>query len=384
MKSSLSSQAFASRRLHASGPRAAAFSTLLALTACTAPGMKLNVRATETPTQTQINGLSLTLRRLDSQAIQAASVQIPMAPPELTLEKPRPYLIGAQDVLIVTVWDHPEITLALGQYRTDNASGNVVDEDGTIFFPYVGKLKVGGLSVTEARTALTRELARTLQNPQVDVKVLAFRSQKVYVGGEVKTPATYTVTDVPFTLSEAINRAGGFSPIADDSSLLLTRGSRTWTLDFQGLMARGGQGNRIYLQDGDSLFVPNNQERPVFMLGEVVKPGSVPLNHGTLSLAKAISDAGGLMGTSADARSIYVLRQGRTPDAVEVFHLDARNPAAMVLADRFPLHPRDFVFVDGGTLTRFNRVMASILPTYSAAVSTGLSAAEYHYFRTRN
>jgi polysaccharide export outer membrane protein len=215
----------------------------------------------------------------------------------------------------------------------------------------------------------------------VDVKVIGFRSQKVYVGGEVKLPATYTVTDVPFTLAEAVNRAGGFLPTADDSRIILTRAGRSWSLNFQALMTQSTAGNRICLRDGDSLMVPNTLENPVYLMGEVIKPGSLPLAHGNLSLAKAISDGGGLSGTTADARSIYVIRQGKLVNSVDVFHLDARNPTAMVMADQFELNPRDIVYVDAGTSVRFSRVMGLLLPTISTVVTGAVGAYEIRYFK---
>ena len=146
-------------------------------------------------------------------------------------------------------------------------------------------------------------------------------------------------------------------------------------------MTAGNRIGQITLKNGDSLHVPNAKEEPVYMLGEVVKPGTMPLVHGSLSLAQALAEAGGIQPLSADARSIYVIRQGVAANAVDVYHLDARNPTAMVLADHFPLNPRDIVYVDAGTLVRFNRVMSMLLPTVSAVTSIGLTAAEIHYLK---
>jgi polysaccharide export outer membrane protein len=348
--------------------------------------MKLNVKAGDRPTTSQMGGLSVTLRPLVPQAAKprGPGALDPAELAELTSDKQPPYRIGPQDILLVTVWDHPEITLPLGQFRTDAATGMVVDEDGFLYFPYVGKVAVAGKTTSQVRDTLTAQLGKVLQRPQVDVKVVAFRSQKIYVGGEVKTPAVYTVTDVPFTLAEAINRAGGFLATADDSRLVLSRGQKTWRLDFQSLMTAGNRIGQILLKDGDSLYIPSTREEPVYMLGELVRPGTMPLIHGNLSLAQALTEAGGIQGVSADARSIYVIRQAGANNAVDVFHLDARNPTAMVLADHFALNPRDIVYVDAGTLVRFSRVMNMLLPTVSAVTSGGLTAAEArYYFRNR-
>src|ERR1035438_3108285 len=354
----------------------------LMLSACAAPGMKLDIRAGSQPTTTEMDGLRVTLYPLDPELLKGrvARAMKSGALSELLVDKVPPYRVGPQDILLVTVWDHPEITLPLGQYRTDAATGMVVDEDGFLYFPFVGKVRVGGLTTTQTREALTSQLGKVLQKPQVDVKVIAYRSQKIFVGGEVKTPAVYNVSDVPFTLAEAVNRAGGFLPTADDSRMVLTRGNRSWILDFQGLMAAGNRIGQILLKDGDSLHVPNSLEQPVYLLGELVKPGTLPMIHGNLSLAKAISDAGGIQSTSADAHSIYVIRAGSAAKAVDVFHLDARNPMAMVLADQFPLDPRDIVYVDAGTLVRFSKVMNILVPTISTVTNAASSYAVTKYY----
>jgi polysaccharide export outer membrane protein len=345
--------------------------------ACTAPGMKLNARPSDPPRTTQVDGLSVTLRPLNGRTLQ---IQEQRAPEQANLDglqepgnEAPTYLVGAQDILLVTVWDHPEITLPLGQYRQDTAAGTVVDEKGEIYFPYVGRFKVAGLSTGKVRDELASRLGRVLQNPQVDVKVIAFRSQKVYIGGEVRNPGVYPITDVPCTLAEAVNRAGGLLPTADDSHLLLTRDGKTSKLNFLALMASGNRAGRIYLRDGDSLQVPNVQDAPVYMLGELMRPGTTPLIHGNLSLAQAIQEVGGIQGQTADPRSIYVIRQGSAANAVDVYHLDARNPTAMVLADRFALHPRDIVYVDKGTIVRWGQVMGLILPTYTGLLDTATS-----------
>ena len=346
---------------------------VMLLAACAAPGMKLDMRPTSPESTMKVEGLSVTLRPLSSQVLKGQDglvVPEPEALGELLVDKLPPYRIAPQDVLLITVWDHPEITLPLGQYRTDSGAGMVVDESGTLFFPYIGKVRVAGSTIAQVRDDLTVQLAKVLQKPQVDVKVVAFRSQKVYVGGEVRNPAVYNITDIPFTLAEAINRSGGFLTTADDSRLLLTRGNRAWTLNFQALMSANNRIGQILLKDGDSLQVPSVQEEPVYLMGELVRPGTMPLLHGRLSLAQAISQAGGILGTSADARSIYVIRQGGATNSVDVFHLDARNPTTMVWADRFALNPRDIVFVDAGTLVRWNRVVSLLLPTVSAVTGT--------------
>jgi len=353
-------------------------SSLFWTTACRAPGMKMTVTVPDKPTTVMLGGQRVTLQPLDAAAIKTFGTPTPSMAglQDLLAPKAEPYKVGPQDVLLVTVWDHPEITLPLGQFRTDAATGMVVDEEGFLYFPYIGRVKVSGQTVVQVRELLTTRLNKVLKLPQVDVKVVAFRSQKVYVGGEVRNPATHNVTDVPFTLAEAINRAGGFLPSADQSRLVLARGAKTWSLNFLELLAQGNRIDQIVLKDGDSIHVTHRDEATVYVLGEVNRPRSVPTYNGKLSLAQALSEAGSINGLSADPRSIYVFRRGQEADEVDVFHLDAYNPVAMVVADRFALQPRDIVYVDAGSLVRWNRVVTLLLPTTSFLTSVPTVAAD--------
>lgn len=344
-----------------------AMAALLLLTAC-APGMKLNITPSKPEATYLIEGQRVTLRSVTPQLVRsygASQVGI-TGLDDLLAVKPTPYIIGPQDVLQVIVWEHPELTIPLGQFRSDAAAGQLVDEDGNIFWPYVGTLNVAGQTPSQVRAKLVDRMARVLKNPQVDVKVIAYRSQKIWVGGEVKLPGIYNVTDVPTTLAEVIGRAGGFLPSADDSRVALTRGTRTWNLNFHGLMQKGSRYGQILLKDGDHLTIGHREDESVYMLGEIAKPSIVPLRHGRLSLAQALAEAGGMDRLSANAHSLYVLRRGAEEGSVEMYHLDAHNPTAMVLADQFALNPRDIVYVDAGSLVRWNRVLNLLMPTYSS------------------
>ena len=360
---------------------------MLLFEACRAPGMKFPELVENRVTRIQVGGMNVSLCPISPEVIKAnppVSMSLE-AVKELLATQPTPYRVGPQDSLLVTVWDHPELNMVMGLGRLDQAAAStalplpggtatapsvVVDEDGCMYYPYVGRLPVAGLTLAELRTKLTSALGKTMRAPQVDVKVLTYRSQKIYVDGEVRNPAVYAVTDVPFTLAEAANRAGGFLPTADLSRVILSRGKRHWVLNFLELTTEGNNIGQIFLKEGDSLHVSHRDEAPVYLLGELRNPRSLPLYNGRISLAQALSDAGGINSTSADARSIYVLRQGAVASEVLVFHMDAYNPVSMVLADRFNLQPRDVVYVDAGPLVRWSRVMNLIMPTFSALAST--------------
>lgn len=272
------------------------------------------------------------------------------------------YTIAPFDILHVIVWDHPELTVPTGQFRSPEENGNPVAADGTIFYPFVGSLKVAGMTVAEVRRIITGQLTRVIPNPQVDVRIAAYRGKKVQVTGEVTRPSTVALTDVPLRIQDALAATQGFTPEADFSRVTLSRGGRTYVLNLQSLYEDGDPSQNWLLQDGDVVNVPDRSRNKVFVLGEVGAPQSKLMVRGRMTLAEALVDqTGGFQPAQANVSQIFVIRGEY--GAPTIFRLDASSPDAILLATQFPLEPRDVVFVSTYDLTRFNRVIQQILPT---------------------
>lgn len=278
------------------------------------------------------------------------------------------YVVNRGDVLNITVWDHPELTIPQGSDRSPSEAGNWVHNDGTIFYPYVGKVKVAGLKVTEIREILRERLAEYIQDPQVDVTVAAFRSKRVYITGEVKNPGMLPITNVPLTLLEAISRSGGLTEFADWTDVTLTRDGKTTRYSLRDLYRRGDTRQNILLRPNDIVHVARNDAAKVFVLGEVAEPRSISFGRSDLTLADALAEAGGFSQTTADASGIFVVRKAPegSGKVAQVYQLNARNATALVLADQFKLQPRDIVYVTAAPIARWNRLIAQILPTAQA------------------
>jgi polysaccharide export outer membrane protein len=289
------------------------------------------------------------------------------------------YRLGPGDIISIIVWDHPELTIPAGSFRTAEQAGTVVAEDGTIFYPYVGVIKAQGKTTRELRAILSDKLAKYIEKVQLDVRMVAFRSQQVYVVGEVAKPGIQQVTDIPMTVLDAVNRAGGFTPEADFSRVLLTRRGTTYLVDIQAMYDYGASEQNALLEQGDIVNVADRSYNKVFVLGEIAKPGSLVMNRKRSTLAEALSDAGYINQSTADPRWIYVMRGNA--DTPELFHLDSRLPDAMLLADRFPLRPRDIIYVDTAPVVRWQRVIANILPT--ATMLDVTSQTQYPLFGGR-
>jgi polysaccharide export outer membrane protein len=256
----------------------------------------------------------------------------------------------------------------------------LVAEDGTIFYPYVGTVKVAGKTVADVRQILTRKISRTIADPQLDVRVAAFRSQRAYVVGEVATPGPQPLTDIPLTVVEAVNQAGGVTPEADMVNVTLSRNGVVFDINLLSLYEQGDVSQDVLLQHGDILHIPNRIDQKVFVLGEVTAPSSYLMNKGRKTLSEALSDAGGVIQVSANASRVFVIRGSARKTSI--YYLNSESPDALVLGDKFQLEPRDIVYVDTSGLTRWNRVVSQLLPT--TQLLRNLSDIESQTFNNNN
>jgi polysaccharide export outer membrane protein len=302
-----------------------------------------------------------------------------VSPAALLQGRATSYAIGKGDVLSVVVWNHPELTSGqvAGDTETsqDNtgvagAQGFVVDHSGFIQFPFAGTVLVEGLTETQARAKLIRALARYIKDPVVTLRIQAYRSKRIYVDGPIKVPGQHAITDIPMSLIEAINRAGGLTADADQSRLKLIRAGVTYEINLPEYLNKGINPANIILIHGDILKAVSREESKVFLTGEVITPRALLMHDGRLTLNEALGEAGGLNPLSGDASRIYVVRS--VPGArASVFRLDASDPSAMALAEGFQLTPRDVVYVSPTRLANWHRAVSQLLP---GAVSSAVSA----------
>jgi polysaccharide export outer membrane protein len=327
------------------------------------------------------------------------------------------YRVGFNDVLGITVWRHPELTLGGGEavsspdastlqgmgvlggsqqqggaFATNgpgdlDAQGQRVAADGTIFLPSLGRVRVGGMSTVQISALLFNKLKDQLKEPQIDVRVIQFRSQQVQITGDVKNPGQLSLVGTPTRVVDALSRAGGANPDADLQRVLVSRAGHVTTIDVTRILNRGDMRQNIVLQAGDIVNVPDHTRNRLFVMGEVPKPQTLYMNQGQMSLADALTAAGSIETNGANPRQIIVIRHPDPPltqienaqsalqdgfkkanyrpdqNRPEIFRLDMTQLDAIMLATEFDMKPLDVVYVGTAPAARFNRLLAQILPS---------------------
>jgi polysaccharide export outer membrane protein len=213
------------------------------------------------------------------------------------------YVIGAQDVLTVSVFDQPDLG---GKYA--------VELDGSFSFPLIGRVKAGGLTIRNLETELKNKLADGFfKNPQLTVAIEQYRSQRVFVTGEVRNPGAYPLTG-DMTLIEALAKAGSTAQSASDEVLVVrggkeaqeavsldaTAGRENIRVNLKDLQSGAASARNIDLRDGDTIYVARAEQ--VYVFGQVRTPGSYPIKTDTTVL-QALSLAGGVLPTGAMNRT---------------------------------------------------------------------------------
>jgi polysaccharide export outer membrane protein len=217
------------------------------------------------------------------------------------------YVLGPHDVFTITVWGPGGMTERF-----------TVEADGTFTFPILGRLKAGGLTVRQFQDELTNRLRDGYFNdPRVTVVVDDYKSQLIFVVGEVKTPGTFTLTR-SMTLMEALTLAG--SPTTNAGSVALIR-RRTAADSIKGpvttqennvteirvdlaALQRGILTNNPTLRDGDTIAIP--RAAPVYVFGFVGRPGEY-LTGGGATVRQVLALAGGVTLRGAAGR-IKIIR----------------------------------------------------------------------------
>ena len=218
------------------------------------------------------------------------------------------YIVGPQDVLTITSYDQADLS---GKFA--------VEADGTFTYPLIGRFTAAGATLRGVEENLKRRLKDEgfFNNPQITVSVEQYRSQKVFVVGEVRSPGPYAITS-DLTLVEVLARAGSTLATASGEVVITHRGGNaprgadapvpegedSVRVDLHDVQSGAG-GTNLVLRDGDTVFVPRAET--IYVFGQVKSPGAYPLQQRSTTILQALSLAGGVTDRGSTSR-IRVVR----------------------------------------------------------------------------
>jgi polysaccharide export outer membrane protein len=234
------------------------------------------------------------------------------------------YKLGPGDQIRVQVFQNPDLTVEAR-----------VSEQGTISYPLVGTVNIGGSSIGQAEQKIAGALksGNYLKQPQVNIVLLQVRGSQVAVLGQVQKPGRFPLETSTTRVSDLLAAAGGVTPMGDDT--LIVTGTRSGqpfrkVIDIPGLFLNQRSSEDIVVQGGDTIFI--NKAPVYYIYGEAQKPGPYRIERG-MTVQQALAQGGGPTPRGSTSR----LRLTRTtPDGKQI-ESDAR------LTD--PVLPNDVLYV---------------------------------------
>jgi len=239
-------------------------------------------------------------------------------------------LIGPDDMVKVTVYNHPDLT------ATDRITG-----DGLIMLPLVGDVNLAGLSVEQAAKKISRLLSDGfIMDPKVSVFVVEFRSRKVMIMGQVFRPGIFTLSGNT-TFLELLTLSGGLTKEAGDKATIKRKAPDAGkesegliTIDLRRLIDEGDASLDVTLMDNDSIYIA--KAGVFYITGEIRKPDAYKHEEG-LTVIKAATMAGGFSDKAAPGRIKIIRKVGNKEKVIERAGMDER-----ILPDDIIIIPESF------------------------------------------
>ena len=272
------------------------------------------------------------------------------------------YHLGAGDVVSVSVYMHPDLSVPQPGVAASGMVGTLVSNDGNIQLPLLGVVHVAGMTTVQLRSRLTRLYARYVVDPKVYVQLQLAHSIRYYLLGEFTKPGL-VYSDRPLNVLEAMALGGSVNLAqANLRGAYVVQDGQKLPVNFHQLIMAGDLQQNIPLQSGDTVVVPSVSTMRAYVFGAVVKPGAVPFVNGRLSLLQALSDAGMNVNNLTIAR-LSEIRIIRSEGATGQFYVVNARRILEGKAAPFFLKSGDIVFVPQTDISSWNQTLQLILPS---------------------
>ena len=233
--------------------------------------------------------------------------------------------------------------------------------------------------MNESQDILIQIIRGFYKNPDLQIKIEEFNSNKAYIVGAVRNQITISLNQQQITLIEAAIQAN-FNPSAEDKLFgtigLLRREGKVYRINLTNSFKNKDEKENFYLKKDDVIFIDKNSNT-VHVFGEVSKPGIYypDMNYSLTELVSSV----GINQLTANAKKVYVIREKfETFLEIDIFQLDIRNPVNFVAGKKFKIKKGDIVFIPPAEIVKWNRIISLLLPqtdlfkSYNPIINNGL------------
>ncbi|MFK5996552.1 MAG: polysaccharide biosynthesis/export family protein [Rhodobacterales bacterium] len=281
---------------------------------------------------------------------------------------PNTPLIAAGDSVKLAIWDNQKNSLLTAPEQKVIQIDNVqVSQQGAIFVPYLGQIKIAGLSTEAARLKIKTKLETISPSAQLQLTGTQGSKRSVSLIGGAAAPGPYPVSDPHFSVLNLISEAGGASPGLRNPQVKLIRKGQTYSTSLDRIISTPSMDT--VLRGGDKIIIENDP-RYFRSLGAAAKEQIINFETDNISALDAMSLIGGLSDTRANPKGILILRQyperavrkdnSGPPNARAVFVIDLTSSDGLFSAGRFAVNSQDTVLVTEAPLTAVNTVFGVI------------------------
>ena len=244
-----------------------------------------------------------------------------------------------------------------------------VDDDGDIRLPYVGRIRVLGLTLAQIEAKVRNALRGMSQNPQVLVTIRDGITNSVIIGGEVGRPGRLVLPTNHETVGDAVALVGGYKGDAKDLTVLLQRQDRAAEFRLSDVLNGRDRMTRVF--PGDRIDVIR-APRTFTVLGAPGRVEQLTFTGPTISLTEAVASAGGANPSTGDPKAVFVFRFMPQPDGSErpvVYHLDMMSAGAYFLSQKFPMRDKDVLYIGNARANQPSKLIQIISQLFSPIVT---------------
>lgn len=267
--------------------------------------------------------------------------------------QPASSIIAPGDVLDVAIWDAEENSLltSAGQ-RVARLQAIAVNSDGRIFIPFVGNMKVSGMSPQTAREQIETKLIATIPSAQVQISVVPGRANTANLVGGVNAPGVYPLPDRDYTLLSLVAQGGGVRSNIKSAQVRLMRGPVVYGITLERLYADPKLDTTLI---GGDLVVVEEDDRYFLSLGATGSEALHNFPKDRVTALDALAIVGGVSDARADPQGILILREyamsavrpdlsSGPPQTRVVFTMDLTTADGLFSAAKFDLQSGDLVY----------------------------------------